>query len=304
MNDWSDYLIALTVSEAGSHAEASDALAMSQPTISRRLRALEGRLGGPLFKRIGGQLRLTDLGEIVVARAARMREDATVIERAATDRIGVVAGEVTLTAGDGIGTDWLPVVLAPLLASHPELTVHIKLGLGLANLVAGEADIAVRWNGPGQQYSLIARKVASVGVGIYAAPAYLDQMGRPARADDLEAHRAVNWPRGVGFPWPQDENGEVLAPRMTALATASPLGHLTALERGVGLGVTSHRMARCGPVALERVLPDYEPRVDLWLVGHPGVKRNAALRHVFDYIADAVQRDLAHLTEGEPSVFA
>lgn len=304
MNDWSDYLIALSVSEAGSHAEASKSLGMSQPTISRRLRTLEQRLGGALFKRIGGRLQPTDLGLIVIDRAAMMREDATIIERAATDRMGIVAGEVTISTSEGVGTDWLPAVLAPLLAEHRELTVHIKLGLGLANLVAGEADIALRWNGPGQQYSLIAKRVASVGAGIYAAPGYVEQHGRPERKQDLTGHRGVNWPDGAGFAWPEDEEGHALQPGFNVMTTQSPLGHLKAMQLGLGLGVTSHRMARFdASQPLQRLLPDYEHVVDLWLVGHPGVKRNAALRQVFDYLAGAAQQDSAHLQTGDASVF-
>ena len=83
MDDWSDYLVCLAVSEAGSLTAVAQVLGVSQPTVTRRLQALEHRFGEPLFDREQGQTKLTPLGHKVVAHAKRMREEASAIERAA-----------------------------------------------------------------------------------------------------------------------------------------------------------------------------------------------------------------------------
>ena len=73
MDNWSDYYLALSVFEAGSHAAAGRVLGLSQPTVSRRMRALETHLGGALFERRGDLLTPTSLGRSVLDHARNMQ---------------------------------------------------------------------------------------------------------------------------------------------------------------------------------------------------------------------------------------
>jgi DNA-binding transcriptional LysR family regulator len=301
MQEWSDYAVALAIHEEGSHERAARALNSSQPTVSRRFRALEARLGGPLFQRSGGVLNPTALGELVLARARSMREDAADIERAAGAEQDRISGQVRIASSEGVGADWLPRALAPLLAQHPDLEIELKLDLTTANIAAGDADIALRWRGPGDQQSLIARKATSVGAGLYAATAYLDRAGRPRTVEELRSHEAVDWSLGSLFVWPGGE--APIQPERTRISMTSPAAYLAALSSGLGIGVTTHRLARAAWLGLERVLPDYDIRLDLWLVGHEGLRANRAHGAVFDYLAGAVQADKAHFTAGEASAF-
>ena len=303
MEDWSDYRLALALFEAGSHAAAGRLLGLSQPTVSRRLRLLEERLGGALFARRGEALAPTPLGASVLDHVRRMREEAAAIARAARAESDRIEGDVAVAASEGVGADWLPRALSPLLQRHRGLTVSIKLGFDPANLAAGEADIALRWLRPGTQHSLLARKAAAVGAGIYAASAYLDQAGRPESARDLAAHSEVSWDSQLAFAWPTDKGGERVRPARKALCVASPTAHAAALEAGLGLGVTTHRLVRLRP-GLERVLPAYELELDLWLVAHDGARRSRVQALVLDHLGEALRRDRAHFRSGAPSIFA
>ena len=190
--------------------------------------------------------------------------------------------------------------MAPLLRQHPGLDVELKLDLSTANILAGEADIALRWIGPGEQQTLVAKRMVTVGAGMYAATAYLERAGRPQCVEDLAGHEAVAWDSSVMMRWP----GEApMRPERARMLLTSPAAHLAALSSGLGLGVTTHRLARAAWLGLERVLPDYEVTYDLWLVTHDGVKRNRTHRAVFDYLAGAAQADRAHFLSGEASSF-
>ena len=300
MEEWSDYAVALAIHEEGSHERAARALDSSQPTVSRRFRALEARLGGPVFERSGGTLNPTALGEVVLARARSMREDAAAIERAAGASQDRISGQVRISSSEGVGADWLPRALAPLLAQHPELDIDLQLNLAAANIAAGDADIALRWGGPGGQQSLIGKRVATVGGGIYASTAYLARAGRPNTAEDLPAHEAVGWKINGLFVWP---GGEAARPGRLRMVLTSPSAQLAALSSGLGLGVTTHRLARAAWLGLERVLPEFELPLPLWLVGHEGLRANRAHSAVYDYLADAAKADRTHFLTGEPSAF-
>ncbi|MEO1039488.1 MAG: LysR family transcriptional regulator [Pseudomonadota bacterium] len=303
MISWSDIQLVLAIHEEGGHSAAADRLGSSQPTVSRRLRALETRMGQPVFVGAKRSAELTPLGALIVANARGMQNGAASIQRAIEDSGHGVAGEVRIAASDGVGSDWLPAALAPLLLDHPALSVSVELGLAAANILSGEADLALRWRRPGAQQSLIARRVARVGAGIYAAPSYLERAGRPVSCEGLADHTAVDWNVTVGMRWPQGADGATFKPGRAAVKFGTPVGHLKAIELGLGLGVTTHRLAQRATVALTRVLPDHEAFLDLWLVSHEGLKRSRALRTVFDHLADAVARDRKHLEQGAPSVF-
>ena len=73
------------------------------------------------------------------------------------------------------------------------------------------------------------------------------------------------------------------------------------IKAGFGVGVTSHRLARRNP-NLERLLPDFESSLDLWVVAHETVRKSARVRAAFDHIIAQMQADGAYFTRGEASI--
>ncbi|WP_203293611.1 LysR family transcriptional regulator [Maricaulis parjimensis] len=301
MDDWSDYLVCLAVAEAGSLTAAAQQLGVSQPTVTRRLQALEQRFGEPVFDRDQGQSRLTTLGQKVVAHAKRMREEASAIERAVIAQDQSLSGLVVVSASEGLGADWLPRALASFQRANPQIGIEIAIKNHSANLADREADIALRWNGPGTQQSLIGRRGATVGAGLYAAREYLDEYGRPENVEDLADHACVGWTVGDFFGWPSTVSGSAVVPKNISFKANSPASHLKGIEAGFGVGVTSHRLARhCDNI--ERILPEFTTSLDLWVVAHETVRKSGRVRAAFDHIIAQMQADSAYFTRGESSI--
>lgn len=301
MDDWSDYLVCLAVSEAGSLTAAAQQLGVSQPTVTRRIQALEQRFGEPIFERDHGQSRLTPLGQKVVAHAKRMREEASAIERAVIAQDQSLSGLVVVSASEGLGADWLPRALASFQRENPGIGIEVSIKNNTANLADREADIALRWNGPGTQQSLIGRRGATVGAGLYASRDYLDAHGRPETVEDLADHSCVGWSMGDYFGWPSTAHGAPVLPKNIAFKANSPASHVKGIEAGFGVGVTSHRLARQNP-HLERLLPDFSSSLDLWVVAHETVRKSARVRAAFDHVIAQMQADSAYFSRGEPSI--
>jgi molybdate transport repressor ModE-like protein len=301
MEDWSDYLVCLAIAEAGSLTAAAHQLGVSQPTVTRRLQSLEQRFGESLFERDNGQTRLTPLGQKVVAHASRMREEASAIERAAVAQDQSLAGLVVISATEGIGADWLPRALVSFHRKNPGIGVEISIKNHSANLADREADIGLRWNGPGTQQSLVGRRGATVGAGLYASRAYLAEKGTPQRVEDLADHTCVGWSMGDYFGWPSTEAGAPVLPHHVAFKANSPATHVRGLEAGFGIGVTSHRLARQHS-DLVRVLPDFNSSLDLWVVAHETVRKSARIRAAFDHIIEQMTADNAYFSRGAASI--
>ncbi|MGD2133982.1 MAG: LysR family transcriptional regulator [Maricaulaceae bacterium] len=300
MRGWSDLDVFHAIVEAGSLAAAARRLNVSHPTVCRRLDALEARLGGALVVRGASGASLTPLGEAIADNVRRMAEEAATVSRLAVGGDQSLAGVVTVSAFEGVGDRALPKLLAPLLAAHPELEIQLDVAMRSANLAQREADIAVRLGGPGEQASLIGKRVAEMGRGLYASTAYLDIRGRSEKAEDLAAHDFVWHPPMGKDRWVKDEAGRHVPPKRIAFRTISGAAMLAATEAGMGIGDLFHWRARGRP-GLERVLPKIELKpTEIWIVTHADIRRSARIRAVFDHLADGLAANAKLFLEGHP----
>ncbi len=302
MNNWSDYPIFLAVTQTGSLTAASASLGISQPTVGRRMKALESRFGAPLIKKEKGRLTPTEFGHLVLDHVRRMENEADAITRSCATLERSLAGPITITASEGLGDWWLPVALKPFCQAHPDIIIDLNIDIRALNLAQREADIALRWIGPGSQNSLIGRRVTSFGFGLFAAKDYINKYGEPQTMDDLLNHSGVKLEMtGTSF-WPLDDQGATLPMPRFVFKSNSILAHQNAVAAGYGIGML--------PLAdphdennIIRVLPEIERVEGLWVVAHEDLKKSARIRAVFDYLITALQKDGDHFKTGAPSVF-
>ena len=210
MNDWSDYPILLAVAETGSLTAAGEQLGISQPTVGRRIKALESRFGVPLLGKDEGKLVPTEFGYKVLDHIRRMETEADAIIRSSATLETSLTGPIIIAASEGVGDWWLPSVMREFHKDYPEITIEIKMAFKAANLAQREADIALRWMGPGTQNSLIGRKVTEFGFGLYASKEYIENRGMPERPLDLLDHDGVIMDIGKNEFWPSNHNGSSL----------------------------------------------------------------------------------------------
>ena len=117
--EWSDLRIFLAIARAGTLGAAARALALTQPTMGRRLRALEAAVGHALFQRTPGGFVLTDEGMLLLGHAERMDEQALAIERRLAGQAQQLEGVLRITSSDWFGAHVLTPVLAEFSLRHP-----------------------------------------------------------------------------------------------------------------------------------------------------------------------------------------
>ena len=302
MKNWSDYPIFMAIAETGSLTAAGQKLGVSQPTVGRRLKALEDHFGGALLKKDNGRLIPTTFGHNVLEHVRRMDEEAAAISRSSATLEHSLVGPVTISASQGMGDYWLPYALQDFHAAHPDILIDVLVDMREANLAQREADVALRWMGPGTQNSLIGRKVVSTGFGLYASPNYLQRKGVPTLPTDLPDHDGITVTLdGHDLMWKEIKDHALLRPGRFAFRTNSIEAHKNAIEAGYGIGPLPH----CGIAGRDivRVLPDFEVVVDLWIVAHEDLKKSARVRATFDYLITALQADSEHFRHGTVSCY-
>jgi len=306
MKNWSDYPILLAVAESGSLTAAGRKLNMSQPTVGRRIRALEDHFGTPLLKRENGSLIPTVFGTSMLDHIRRMQDEASAIDRSSATLEDSLSGVVRLSATEGVGTNWLPSVMQVFRGSHPDILIDVGIGFQNFNLAQREADIALRWFSPGEQNSLIGRKVADVNFGMFASADYIAKRGMPQNLDELSEHDGVLASIMDGkILWMLNDDGKVInMPKRITFQTNSIWAFNEALQQGYGIGILPIVGAHgTGTSSLIPVLPEITHSEALYLVAHQDLKRSTRIRAVFDFLVSAFKKDADYFTHGKPSQF-
>ena len=116
------------VAATGSLTASARKLHVSQPALSRELKALESRLGVTLFERHAKGMRLTHAGEVLNRYAVRLFELEHAAEAAMREIAGAQLGHLTLGASNTVGTYLLPPVLAAFRRQRPNVQVSLFVG--------------------------------------------------------------------------------------------------------------------------------------------------------------------------------
>jgi DNA-binding transcriptional LysR family regulator len=194
-----EMMIFARVVGAGSLSAAARELGLSPALVSRRLAALESRLGARLINRTTRSLHLTDDGATYYEACARVLAD--IEEADATVSAGRVEPRGTLRVA--LPASFGHQHIAPLIPRFAERYPQIQLALSLSdrtiNLIEEGFDLAVRIAHL-EDSSLTARKLAPNRRVVCASPAYLARHGTPRTPDELARHNcltttdfAMNW---------------------------------------------------------------------------------------------------------------
>ena len=191
--DRNDLELVLGVRSAGSLAGAALALGVVPSVVTKRLSALEQKLGHRLFERTTRRLSLTAEGEAVCAHAERLLEGFAALEEELGERQNEPTGSLRIAATFGFGRRWLGPALARFRQLYPALRIELQLTERLPDLGAEGYDGAVwLWSAPVRRSGdWVARRLARNQRVLAASPDYLERHGTPADAAELARHECL-----------------------------------------------------------------------------------------------------------------
>ncbi len=114
------------VARQGSFSGAAESLFVTQPAISKRVKALEDELGTLLFDRIGRKTTLTEAGRALLPRASQLLDEAEDMRRFASSLSDAVTGSLVMGTSHHIGLHRLPPVLKAFRAAYPSVSLDIR----------------------------------------------------------------------------------------------------------------------------------------------------------------------------------
>jgi len=284
--DWEDQRTFLSVLETGSLSGASRLLGLAQPTVRRRIEALEAGLGIPLFTRSLTGLTPTPQARSLASYVRAMAASSEAFVRAVSAPEGEIAGAVRITVSEFVGIAVLPAMLAPLRQNHPGLVVEIALSDASADLLGQEADIAVRMYRP-QQRALVARHVGAIPLQFFAHERYIAQRGMPDSLEALANHALIGPDRTGADLALVDSVGMGMSRRSFVIRTDSHAAQRACIGAGLGIGVLQTPTGLSDP-GLVAVLPDIVVHhLETWLVTHEDLRKSPRIAVVFDHLVAA-----------------
>ena len=190
--DWDEFRIFAAVAQAGSFTRAATDLGVQQPTVSRRIESLEGKLGTKLFDRGPRGPVLTYegtriLNEVIAAgvlfeRAARRARYA---EKS-------VEGECKIIMTDGLASFWFVRNFLPLFVrQHPNIDLRLFTTTEQGRSFVPPFDIQLQF-APASDQNLISTKLAAYHFNFFASRSYVAEHGAPSMVDDLVRHRLID----------------------------------------------------------------------------------------------------------------
>lgn len=282
--EWSDLCVFLAIAREGTLGAAGRRLKQSQPTMGRRLRALEEAVGVKLFQRSTVGLLLTDEGELLLRHAEVMEAEALALARELTGRTGRLEGTLRLTCSDWFGRIIVAPVAAEFARLHPAVVVEILTDTRIYSLARREADLVIRIAGFDEP-EVVARRLLTVRYAVYAKSG----TWKPVAGD------------GEGCPLIVMDSAFGGMPDVAWLTRTLPNAHIAIRSNsrdvqaqlcafGAGLAVLPVPLGDATP-GIEVVELGLDPPIrDNWLGFHKDLGRLPRLRAFVDLLVEHLQR--------------
>ncbi len=240
--------VVLSVAKHHGFAAAAGALGMSPSAVSHAVRAVEERLGEPLFARTTRSVALTESGARFLASVGPALDD---IGKAA-EGFAAERGELTGLLRVNTPRVALEMALTPILSKlawqHPRLTVEVHANDALVDIVAQGFDAGVRIGEAVAQDMIAKRLTTPFKYILVASKAYLDAKGVPKTIADLPKHNCIGL-RFIGsggiYEWELSDRGKGVAVKTSGTALVTDPTHARDLARaGVGIAYTLEPLVR------------------------------------------------------------
>jgi len=174
-----------TLSAAARHEGIAPAM------VSRRLDALEARLGVKLLQRTTRRVTLTPEGSAYAEDCQRILRELEEADSAVSARGLVASGHLRTTAPAGFGRKYVAPLAAEFAQRHPKVSVALDLSDRISDLIAEGLDCAIRF-GEEADNALVRLQLGESRRVVVAAPSYLRRSGTPAHPRDLHRHACLS----------------------------------------------------------------------------------------------------------------
>ncbi len=281
---WSDLRVFLAIAREGTLGAAARKLKLSQPTMGRRLQALENAVGQKLFQRTSEGFVLTDEGAAVLSHAEHIEEEALAFQRRLRGHDQRLDGTLRLSCSDWFGVHMLAPVVAEFAIAQPNVVVELLTDARLYSLSRREADLAFRIQ-PFDEPEVISRRLTHISYGVY-----LKKGLAPPRPADGTGTSLITMDTAFGGMPDAVWLSRVLPNARIAARSNNREVQARLCELGRGVAVLPRPLGDA-IAAIDRIdLGEEPPGRDTYIGYHRDLKRLARLRALLELVVARIGR--------------
>ena len=188
--------IFVRVVEARSFTKAAQTLHISKTTVTQSIQQLEARLRVKLFNRTTRQVRVTAEGAAYYERVVQLLAELEDADSSVSNATAQPKGRLRVDVPSPLARMLLMPALPAFHSRYPDIQLEMGVSDRKVDVIGENVDCVVR-GGELTDLSLTARRMGDLALGVYAAPSYLAQAGRPLHPGELDGthHRIVGYLR-------------------------------------------------------------------------------------------------------------
>lgn len=289
----------LRVAERRSFSAAAADLGVSPSAISQTVKALEARIGAPLFMRTTRSVGLTQAGEMFLERAAPAYSGIADAYEAARNLGNRPAGRLRINLMRGAVQPLFEPIIAGFCEAYPEIELEIYADDALSDLSAGGFDAGVRMGELLDADVIAVRLTGPFRFVVAGTPAYFEKYGRPETPEDLRNHRCVRFRLATGalMPWTFEKGNREFDVAVTGPVIVNDwIAATVAMRSGIAMIMTAEPVAKAmvetGEVEL--VLTEFAGTTSGLFLYYPSRKQvMPKLRAFIDYVREYLPDDLS-----------
>ena len=276
--NWDDLRYFLALARQGTASAAGRELEVRHTTVSRRIKALEQRLGTRLFDHLKDGYSMTTAGENLYRHAAAMEQQAHAVDRQVFGLDAQLQGDLTLTAAHDVFSRLVIPRLPAFRETYPGIDLQLLSESGLTDLGTRQADIALRLTPKPPDY-LVGKHIMPLGIGLYASNDYLERNPQPR--DLVLWNDEIEWPG-----WARQHFNEArVSIRANDVTTL-----LACVERGMGVTMLPCYIADHADNQLCRLdLPLEASSWGVWVLSHVDLRTTARVRVCREFLAGIIE---------------
>jgi DNA-binding transcriptional LysR family regulator len=281
---WDDHRYFLAIARSQSLTGAAKLLGVSQPTVSRRLDAMEKSFKARLFQRTRVGYELTPVGAELFQTVSQIEEQLIEADRRVLGRDAEMSGPLRFTSTPIFIDRYLGPHIWNFLANHKDIDFRLICTQSTLSISRREADIAVRIaeNPP---ETLIGRRLGTIAYGVYAA------------VDHAHAFATVEAPENTWIGLHDEDLNRLIydtfLPGTRVRHRTDSMAALHAMVgAGLGVSILPCFVADTDPKLVRVVEPVFtDPKFDIWLLYHPDTRHTRRLRLFADFVSDRIRAD-------------
>lgn len=271
---WDDVRYFLALARNGSLSATSRALNVEHSTVSRRVGNLEIEIQVKLFDRLARGWVLTPEGKELYERACLIEDETLAFQRAALGT-GALSGTVRISAPPILISHFMLGGLETIRTRYPDIVLELVGERREANLVRGEADIAIRLGRP-EDSGLVVRVLGSIAYRLYGTPEMVSRTETQQTFIGFD-NSMPDLPQKL---WLDDYVGT----RRYNLCSNDMMTMMHAARDGWGIALLPCFLARTSNEVVEASQTLKPPNRPVFLLLHADVRRSQRVRAVADAI--------------------